>query len=522
VRFEAAIDELLTQSAETAETKIFVWQQLIDLLAQQPGHAVNPAGEYAWRWVKAVRPEVPIAVRLRASQALAGLCSSPDIIRFFAGDLPVIGAPILSQAQLSSSDWRDILPFLPVSARALLRNRRDMEPAVRVALAAYGAHDFALPDFSSPASASPDTQADAEASPNNVQENPPLAPRVARFRFVVEANGHIVSVAGAPAPALIGINLTRMSKNGRSGVDGYASAAFRAQAGFREAHLWIARPGPVAGDWLISCLPQFSEKNGRFLGYIGFARRPRRVDRIQTSAIAANDLTPLSDGMRHFLHEVRTPLNAIRGFSEFIAAQLNGPVGLAYRQQAQAAAIEANKVADMLDDIQLLGRLAEEEADDQRMTEIALMPLMMDVGTGILGTTPQNGVALNLRGDANVPRILGDEDVVRALVDRFCRAMVATTHANESVDARLISRGSEVCLTISRSLALRDVDDARLFDLDYEPPGAQTNALLLGFGFTLRLVRGLANLAGARLEISRQNIALHFPVSTSAAGDHMY
>lgn len=522
MRFEAAIDELLTQSAETAETKIFVWQQLIDLLAQQPGHAVNPAGEYAWRWVKAVRPEVPIAVRLRASQSLAGICSSPDIVRFFAGDLPVIGAPILSQAQLSSSDWRDILPFLPVAARALLRNRGDMEPAVRVALAAYGAHDFALPDFSSPASASPDTQADAEASPNNGQQNPPIAARVARFRFVAEANGHIVSVAGAPAPALIGINLSCMAEKGRSGVDGYASGAFRTRAGFRDAHLWIAGRGPVAGDWLISCLPQFSEENGRFLGYLGVARRPKRADRLRASAIAANDLTPLPEGMRHFLHEVRTPLNAIRGFSELIAAQLNGPVGLAYRQRAQAAAIEASKVADMLDDIQLLGRLAEEEADDQRITEISLMPLIIDVGTAISGPTPQNGVALELRADANVPRILGDEDVVRALVDRFCRAMGATTQRNESLDARLMSRGSEVCLVISRSLALRDVEDARLFDVDYEPLGPQTNGLLLGFGFTLRLVRGLADLAGARLEISRQAIALHFLVTANADGDHIY
>lgn len=91
MRFEAAINELLTQSAETAETKVFVWQQLIDLLAQQKENAVNPAAESAWRWVKALRPEVPIAVRLRASQSLAGICSSPDIVRFLPGTCPSLG-----------------------------------------------------------------------------------------------------------------------------------------------------------------------------------------------------------------------------------------------------------------------------------------------------------------------------------------------------------------------------------------------------------------------------------------------
>src|SRR3546814_5026107 len=101
---------------------------------------------------------------------------------------------------------------------------------------------------------------------------------------------------------------------------------------------------------MISGVPFFDPRGGRFCGFRGTARRVQ-----EDAAVAAEELAsptpaaptilaerrqeqkepPSPDAIRQMTHELRTPLNAIVGFAEMIDRQMLGPAAQGYRDRAQ-------------------------------------------------------------------------------------------------------------------------------------------------------------------------------------------
>src|SRR3546814_16465184 len=101
---------------------------------------------------------------------------------------------------------------------------------------------------------------------------------------------------------------------------------------------------------MISGVPFFDPRGGRFCGFRGTARRVQ-----EDAAVAAEELAsptpaaptilaerrqeqkepPSPDAIRQMTHELRTPLNAIVGFAEMIDRQMLGPDAQSYRDRAQ-------------------------------------------------------------------------------------------------------------------------------------------------------------------------------------------
>jgi signal transduction histidine kinase len=141
---------LLAQPLPTAETRHVMWRQVVDVLAQGRGHHADdpladaPRTTDAYNFLRSVRPEIPIDLRLAAGRGLAGRRVPPDLVLMFAEDLPHIAAPMLGHAILSSSEWLAVLPRLSPTARTMLRNRRDLGDAVNQALEHFGSSDLMI------------------------------------------------------------------------------------------------------------------------------------------------------------------------------------------------------------------------------------------------------------------------------------------------------------------------------------------------------------------------------------------
>ncbi|MEH3121772.1 MAG: hypothetical protein PGN16_07290 [Sphingomonas phyllosphaerae] len=71
-------------------------------------------------------------------------------------------------------------------------------------------------------------------------------------------------------------------------------------------------------------MPMFDQMTGAFTGRRGQARRPRADERAERGL--DRERAAGAEGLRRLVHELRTPTNAIAGFSELIEQQLLGPV----------------------------------------------------------------------------------------------------------------------------------------------------------------------------------------------------
>ncbi|KRB87703.1 hypothetical protein ASE22_23655 [Sphingomonas sp. Root720] len=142
---------LLAQPAPTPEARAILWRQVVDVLAQGRGHRVDdplvdaPRAVDAYNFLRSVRPEIPVDLRLAAGRGLAGRRVPPELVLLFAEDLPHIAAPMLGHVILRARQWLDLLPRLTPSARNLLRNRRDLGRDVEQALEGFGSSDFLIP-----------------------------------------------------------------------------------------------------------------------------------------------------------------------------------------------------------------------------------------------------------------------------------------------------------------------------------------------------------------------------------------
>jgi signal transduction histidine kinase len=179
---------LLAQPTPTVDARIFLWRQVVDVLAQGRGHRVDdplvdaPRAVDAYNFLRATRPEIPADLRLAAGRGLAGRRVPAELVLLFAEDLPHIAAPMLGHVLLSSQQWLDLLPRLSPSARNLLRNRRDLGRAVEKALEGFGSTDFLI-------------QGPVEASPSA------LAPLAAPIDALKASAGTVAPAAAASTPA---------------------------------------------------------------------------------------------------------------------------------------------------------------------------------------------------------------------------------------------------------------------------------------------------------------------------------
>lgn len=150
MRFDDMLATLLAQPAPTPEARAILWRQVVDVLAQGRGHRVDdplvdaPRAVDAYNFLRSVRPEIPVDLRLAAGRGLAGRRVPAELVLLFAEDLPHIAAPVLGHIILATRQWLDLLPRLTPSARNLLRNRSDLGDEVDQALSGYGGSDFLI------------------------------------------------------------------------------------------------------------------------------------------------------------------------------------------------------------------------------------------------------------------------------------------------------------------------------------------------------------------------------------------
>jgi signal transduction histidine kinase len=555
VRFDDSLKTVLAADVSTSFGARAAFRQLTDLIAR--GRA--PADELLLARLRLLAETVPAATRLSVARGLALADPPAALVAFFARDEAEIAAAVLRVARLTPEDWDTLIPHLSPLGRSVLRQRSDLPPSATRALETMGSTDFALSDqraiVPQPVmveQAEPAREKDVVAAlvpPTPAIEQPAVAQpvvdaektgerfeiadlvhrieefqrgrntphtltlvedaQVAFFRFESDADGIIRWIDSAPRGAVIGTHLAHAGV-ARTGVDGVAAGAFRKRAAFTDARLVIAGNSPLGGDWRIAGVPVFEQSSGRFVGYRGSARRPRIEEDAARARPAAVTMDPRgAEGLRRLVHELRTPTNAIAGFSELIERELLGPVPETYRERAAAIRAQVSGLIGAIEDLDMAARI-EAAALDLRSDVIALHPMLAQVAEELAPLAARRGAALLLPGDVDA-RVAADPIAVERLLSRLIATMLSASAPGEALHVAVSAGGGDlVHVSIDRPAAFVGRDDLGLLHLD-DQVDETDGAPLLGVGFALRLARNLAGELGGHLLFEPAQLTVALP-----------
>lgn len=507
---------VLAQPARDAEARVRVWRQVVDLLAQGRAGAIDRSTDRAYEVARAMRPEIPLAVRAAAAQACLDRRVPARLVGFFAEEVPEIAGPLLSQVQLRADEWLSILPDLSVFAKGQLRAREDLPPELAyplgVALAGQDP-DADLDDLIARMEARRAQAArldKARTATTTTSAAPRAEPQVAirmdSFRFTTDEEG-VIAVRGPAPEGISGVTIAAVACSPDHGVDGHAAGAWRRRAAFTDARLSIAGAGQGAGQWRISGEPCFAAPDGRFVGYAGEARRPR----IEESSPAVP--LPPDPALAQAQEEER---------AQTLLALLKGPLDLAgsvvpfTRAKPPRPITPSQHALRLLDGIEG-GKEAVPGADDRLDAAAILTRLHAACHPG----AEERGVRLSFRIAAGLPPIAADPAAVERMFTRLLAATLGLARRGECVAVRVgLDRrnGSLLALSLSRPGALAGLDEHSLLaPLDGKADDAAEGSRM-ALSFAIRLVRNLAGEAGGRLDIGADRIVLSLPLAASVAG----
>lgn len=534
------IATILRQAPADNRASIAAWRQLSDILAQRGNQLDDDDIRRSLHALAVLRPRVPETVRRDCARAIARHGRFAPLVALYANDVPAVSAIMLRHARLPEADWLAILPVTSAMARSVLAGRTDLPRGVYRALASLGSASMALPH---PEAAADDVAAvPLHAAPDPVVENgasqiselvrridkyqstraKPAAERTTRvpraaFMFETGPDGVIHWVDGVTRGAVIGLSIGEAAFGGEPGTDGVAAGGFRQRAEILNARMVLEGTPADAGEWRFSALPWFDPATGQFRGYRGSARRPNRSETPYGRPVGEDS----GDSIRQLIHELRSPLNAISGFSQIIAGQMFGPVNHRYRTMADTIVTDAASVQSIIDDLETAARSNSAAAADPIVCDV------IDIGAVVTQVESDlHDLLTDQRVDLSISRVggpflgLATDANARRMVGRLLTALIDVSEPGAILVGQLVieSRHDDMLqLRIVRPATIRFATAADLLDPGFSPEGEAPGAAVLSLGFSLRLVDSLARGVGGRLDIGHNALTLHLPSANSKA-----
>jgi len=499
----------MTQPVVDAHDRTVRWRQLVDLLSR-PHDEIDPALlDAALTMVRTGMRSVARPIRAATARSIAGRAAEPRLIAIFAGDRLEVAAPLLAAAPLDDSGWAEVMAAASKEVMAFMRTiRGDQAPVEAPAEPAPPAEEEPHPSIGEIAARIERLKSKRETEPAAAEAFLPDQPEISQpattpglFRWECDASGEIGWVEGAPRGALIGRSLPGEESATRDLV-----RAFADRLPFEDTPITLPAPA-LEGEWRLSGIPAFSPVDGRFLGYRGIARRDgeRDAPAPAVSLGVAGD----AEALRETIHEIKTPLNAIIGFAEIIDGQYLGPAHRNYRLRAAEIVSQARMLLAAIEDLDFAARLQGRKSGEGESVPFA--EIMPQLAEDLAARAMARSVQLRMAPQLTQLRSKLDRDLAGRLLKRFLGALIDSAAPHETVHIEAKEGRGRLAVAVSRPGATLHLGESQLFDPSFTT-AAEGEGSRLGLGFALRLVRGLARLAGGELSLSASQLTLMLPL----------
>ena len=517
MRFDDRLLTVLNQPAGDRHDLAVRWRQLVDLVARAGSNASSAPVGQALESIRGDAPKVDEDLRAAAARAVAALPLPLGLLEYFAADRLAVSAPVLAAATLDAGQWRAILAVTDEESRRFIET---LHPEIRAEQAADLTEALVepaelpkpaqptveLPQQPEPPTATPSLHDVVErierrrrsraAMRRTAASSSPAERAPALFRWECGPGGEIAWVEGAPRGALIGRSIARSQNGEGDQVHPDVVRAFLLRAPFRDGTLSVAGEGVISGEWRISGVPAFEPTDGRFAGYRGVALREPEED---AAAEEGPEFLSDPDSLRELVHEIKTPLNAIIGFAEIIEGQFLGPAERRYRDRAEEIVREARLLLTAIDDLDFAAKVHSSTTGEQR--RVNLGNLVERVTPALRELAGGRGVAVDGLRTSREAMAAIEPELADRLIFRMCSAVIEQARSGERLRLAVEAAGERWRVSITRPARLAGLSEDQL--LGGEPGFEQA--------FSLRLVRGLARIAGADMTAPKTAMALLFP-----------
>ncbi|MBO9517092.1 MAG: HAMP domain-containing histidine kinase [Porphyrobacter sp.] len=519
------------QSELAARTQ---YRQLLDLLGSMPADAPSALSESAFARLGDLADELPAAMQSAILRSPGLRLRNPKLVAWLAQSEPQAAAAVMATAQLTDSDWVELIPRLPLMARGFLRHRRELPPGARQVLDRLGVKDLVLPE---PERVEPAVE---EQDPGigalvrrieafqNAKRKGPTAPRLPlgdgrefdhehfrrsrAFDFSTDAQGVITWADPAMAPMVVGLALGPMRPDALAVLDETGARTMSRRLPLRGASLTLQGTAEIAGEWRIDAAPVFSPEEGRFTGYSGRMRRPLPVlASAPVPAVAPSRTGGSGDRMRQLLHELRTPANAIQGFAEMIQQQMFGTTPNEYRALAAAVAVDAARIMAGFDEIDRLARL-EAGALEFEGGQCDLREVVNQLLRRLDGVLRQRSARIEFEVEGPDFIVGLSRNDALQLIWRLLATLAGALAPGEFIDLNLTGGSGQVTMEIDIPGSM--MGDTDLFAATATAQPRAVSAGMFGSGFTFRLARAEARAAGGELERQEDRLCLVLPSLT--------
>jgi signal transduction histidine kinase len=181
-----------------------------------------------------------------------------------------------------------------------------------------------------------------------------------------------------------------------------------------------------------------------------------------------------------------------------------GPAGQTYRARASEIVAQSHLLLAAIDDLDLAAKLQAGTYTSEVETDLA--QVLEDVVPGLEEKARAVDVELRLLVEPHLPPCAVSPPVVERLLQRLIGALIDCSAPAERLRVTASQWNESCTLSVDRPLALKNVGEDDLLDPAFSAPRQRNSRLSLGF--SLRLVRGIAQLAGGDLVVNRSNLTL--------------
>lgn len=413
-----------------------------------------------------LRPRVDITVRRELAGRLYSMEQPPEILlRLALGDLDEVAGPVIDYAALPEALILEIAQSGPVSLRRRLARRRDLSDRARMALDQSLAAERSS-GAGDPAASEMDIRAalrDLEETISRIrQDNRKLqdysrtasdwlweCDRKGRLTYLSET---ALTAFGRPPSALLGHYLDDLCSDGDETSSGELRARLDGWRAFGDLPVVISAAANAASTpWLLRAVPVFNLDNGRFEGFRGSARPqdatiPAMAPKPAEPAAQSPDDQVIDELLGELGHELKTPLNAILGFSEMMELGTFGPIGPEYGRCLTEMRQAGQQVDDIISDI-LDNAKSRPRGTEPVCEEIAAADLVAAAIERVRSATERRQLVIDAAPLPFQIRLTTDPAIAEYCLVRLLRCAIAESPVGARLSVRM-ARSSDGSLAI--------------------------------------------------------------------------
>jgi hypothetical protein len=166
---------------------------------------------------------------------------------------------------------------------------------------------------------------------------------------------------------------------------------------------------------------------------------------------------------------------------------------------------EGRRLLEAVEDLDFAARVQSGRGD--RSPGESFETLFPPLRLALLERAAASDVTLTISARAGADRLAIGRDLAERLLRRFLFSVVEAADAGERLEIVVDRIGGRLAVAIDRPEVVRGLSEEQLVE-----PTVRAESAALGLGFALRLIRGLAGIAGGSLDLAPERLVLLLPL----------